>query len=487
MFILMQSMSLFRSAFNSIARIKTTQQGFNCIKNTSIQSRLTQAPTSLIFSVWRNNFSSSNKDIREKVLARYPHIPAMKTITLDTPEYHALFTPALKKLVSLFEKYNYELRIAGGAVRDLLLGKQSHDIDFATTATPEEMKELFEKEGIRMINAKGEAHGTITCRIDDQENFEVTTLRIDVVTDGRHAEVEFTRDWQLDALRRDLTINSMFLGFDGTVYDYFCGMDDLKQRNIRFVGQAADRIREDYLRILRYFRFYGRIATEPDVHEAGTLHAIKENMDGLKGISGERLWVEFKKIVVGRHAEALVERMAPIGITGYLGLPSPVNLVEWRAVMQRSMSLQPQPMTVMAALMDTEEQVNALHARLKLSKEELRTGIFIIMHREDDMGPSPMKYCQDLLCDTVGKEPKTKDKICELLKYLGKGDILEQFNTWNLPKFPVSGVRLLESGVPKGPTLARALNGLRQKWKETDYKLSEEELLKYVDEVKKDL
>merc|ERR1712004_824873 len=338
-----------------------------------------------------------------------------------------------------------------------------------------------------MINAKGEKHGTITCRIDDQENFEVTTLRIDVVTDGRHAEVEFTRDWQLDALRRDLTINSMFLGFDGTVFDYFDGMEDLKHRKIRFVGQAADRIREDYLRILRYFRFYGRISTEPDVHEAETLQAIKVNMDGLKGISGERLWVEFKKIVIGGHAEALVDRMAQIGVLSYLGLPSPVNLVEWRRVVQRSMTLSPQPMTVMAALMDTEEQVNALHARLKLSKDELRTGIFIILHREDDMGNNVFKYCQDLLCDTVGKEPKTKDKIAELLKYRGCSDILEQFNEWNLPKFPVSGVTLLKHGVPKGPTLAKVLNGLRQKWKETDYKLNEEELLVYVDEVIKNI
>lgn len=129
------------------------------------------------------------------------------------------------------------------------------DIDFATTATPKEMIEMFTKENVRMINANGEKHGTVTPRINDEENFEVTTLRIDVRTDGRHAEVEFTTDWLLDANRRDLTINSMFLGFDGKVYDYFYGYEDLKNRRVVFVGDPANRIQEDYLRILRYFRW----------------------------------------------------------------------------------------------------------------------------------------------------------------------------------------------------------------------------------------
>ena len=164
---------------------------------------------------------------------------SLKMSKIDTPAFKEIFTPELEFMIALFNKYNYELRIAGGAVRDLLSGKIPHDIDFATTATPEQMKTMFQTEGIRMLNMKGESHGTITCRINDkvgfimasnvilyllfsinsdpfslyaQENFEVTTLRIDVVTDGRRAEVAFTKDWELDALRRDLTINSMFLG-----------------------------------------------------------------------------------------------------------------------------------------------------------------------------------------------------------------------------------------------------------------------------------
>lgn len=133
--------------------------------------------------------------------------------------------------------------------------KQPHDLDFATTATPMQMVEMFNKENIRMFNTNGLSHGTVTVRLNDEANFEVTTLRIDVKTDGRHAEVAFTKDWLLDANRRDLTINSMFLGLDGSVYDWFFGYEHLQERRVQFVGDAAKRIEEDYLRILRYFRY----------------------------------------------------------------------------------------------------------------------------------------------------------------------------------------------------------------------------------------
>ncbi|KAH6923311.1 hypothetical protein HPB50_027124 [Hyalomma asiaticum] len=176
-----------------------------------------------------------------------------RTMKLDSPQFRALFTPEVKELVDIFKRHGHELRIAGGAVRDLLMHKQPHDLDFATTATPTEMKEMFDNEGVRMINTRGEKHGTITARINDKTNFEVTTLRVDVVTDGRHAEVEFTTDWQMDANRRDLTVNALFLGLDGTVYDYFRGIEDLEKRRVAFVGDPAQRIQEDYLRILRYF------------------------------------------------------------------------------------------------------------------------------------------------------------------------------------------------------------------------------------------
>lgn len=197
--------------------------------------------------------------------------------------------------------------------------KRPSDIDFATPATPDQMKDMFVREGIRLINTKGEKHGTITTRINDKENFEITTLRIDVTTDGRHADVQFTTDWLLDANRRDLTINSMFLGFDGTVYDYFYGYDDLLKRRVAFVGNADIRIKEDFLRILRYFRFYGRIADYPGGHEPKTLDIIRASVYGLERISGERIWNETKKILQGNYGGELMLDMMECGIGKYLG------------------------------------------------------------------------------------------------------------------------------------------------------------------------
>lgn len=206
------------------------------------------------------------------------------TEKLISNEFKSILTNDLIYLFDLFKKYSFELRIAGGAVRDLLMGKIPHDIDFATTATPDQMKEIFIKENIRMINTNGEKHGTITIRLNDAENYEITTLRIDILTDGRHAEVKFTEDWRLDSNRRDLTVNSIFLCYDGEIIDFFNGYNDIKMRRVRFVGEPARRIQEDYLRILRYFRFYGRISHDESSHDLDSLIAIKENSSGLESI-----------------------------------------------------------------------------------------------------------------------------------------------------------------------------------------------------------
>lgn len=208
----------------------------------------------------------------------------MSVEKLDSPVFRSIMNKELHYLFDLFKKNSYEIRIAGGAVRDLLMNIRPHDIDFATTATPDQMKEMFQREQIRMINTNGEKHGTITVRLDDKENYEITTLRIDVTTDGRRAEVQFTNDWRLDANRRDLTVNSIFLDSDGTIVDFFNGYEDLKSHRIRFVGDPNVRIQEDFLRILRYFRFYSRVCLNENSHDQSALSAIKANSAGLRGI-----------------------------------------------------------------------------------------------------------------------------------------------------------------------------------------------------------
>lgn len=141
------------------------------------------------------------------------------------------------------------------------MNKRPSDLDFATTATPQEMIEMFKAENVRISSKLGLAHGTVTPYIGEQEQCQVTSLRIDVKTDGRHAQVVFIKNWVLDAKRRDFTVNSMYLDVDGTVYDWFHGYDDLQKRRLVFVGDAEERIPEDYLRILRYFRW---VSSDPN-------------------------------------------------------------------------------------------------------------------------------------------------------------------------------------------------------------------------------
>ena len=148
---------------------------------------------------------------------------------------------------------------------------------------------------------------------------QVTTLRIDRITDGRHAVVDFTKDWKLDALRRDLTINAMSLSLDGTLYDYFEGQKHLAEKRIIFVGNAKTRIQEDFLRILRYFRFYGRIVPTTDKHDSKTLETIRETAEGLRGVSVERVWMEVKRILIGNHAPHLMKLMYDLNVANCIG------------------------------------------------------------------------------------------------------------------------------------------------------------------------
>uniref|UniRef100_A0A3P9JMM0 tRNA nucleotidyl transferase, CCA-adding, 1 n=1 Tax=Oryzias latipes TaxID=8090 RepID=A0A3P9JMM0_ORYLA len=417
------------------------------------------------------------------VISRFSRISARNlfTMRLKTTEFQSLFTEGLKGLAGLFEKHQYELRIAGGAVRDLLSGKRPEDVDFATTATPEQMKSLFQAAGIRMINNKGEKHGTITARLHN-ENFEVTTLRVDVQTDGRHAEVEFTMDWQKDAERRDLTINSMFLGLDGTLYDYFKGYEDLQNHRVCFVGSPEQRIQEDFLRILRYFRFYGRVALKPEEHEPETLAAIKEHGQGLAFISGERIWVELKKIVVGNHAAHLLELIYKMELAQYIGLPPGGDVEGMKVVWQNSKHLSPKPITVLAALLRCPEEVEKMDIRLKMSREEKSLALFLVKHRRDlcrrEKEPDALRPFTDFIIDS--RDPDCQSKVCELLKYQGEDKLLSELSCWSVPRFPLSGHDLRKIGITSGKEIGTALQTLRDIWKKSHYKMDKDELLSHV-------
>lgn len=203
-------------------------------------------------------------------------------------------------------------RLVGGSVRDALVGRAVADVDLATPEVPEAVMVALATAGLKAVPT-GIKHGTVTA-VSDHRGFEVTTLRRDVATDGRHAEVAWTDDWEVDAARRDFTINAMSMARDGTVFDYFGGRGDLAAGRVRFVGDPALRIAEDYLRILRFFRFQARYGLqEPDTD---TIAALRDGVKGLGQLSPERVWSEFKRILVAPAPGRSVRLMAKLGVFG---------------------------------------------------------------------------------------------------------------------------------------------------------------------------
>jgi poly(A) polymerase len=221
-----------------------------------------------------------------------------------------VFAPLLndetaQKVTAAFQKAGFEIRFIGGCVRDSLMKRTIGDVDLATTATPDQTKELLQKDGIKAIPT-GIEHGTVTAHLDGR-NFEITTLRRDIATDGRHAQVSFTTNWQEDATRRDFTINALSVDTNGKLYDYYGGQKDLDSRQLRFIGDASARIAEDYLRILRYFRFAAQFAWE--LKDQETLKIIECYAPSLKGLSRERIQSELFKLLTSSNPMPILQTM----------------------------------------------------------------------------------------------------------------------------------------------------------------------------------
>ncbi|HZD91156.1 MAG TPA: CCA tRNA nucleotidyltransferase, partial [Pseudolabrys sp.] len=276
---------------------------------------------------------------------------------------------ALPKLLHVLDGDGEEARVVGGAVRNALLEMPSHEIDVATTATPDDVIRRVTAAGFKPVPT-GIEHGTVTVVVDGAP-FEVTTLRQDVETYGRHAKVEFGRDWRADAERRDFTINAFSVSRDGTVYDYVDGMSDLAERRVRFIGDPVKRIAEDYLRILRFFRFHAAYSAggHPD---ADGMAACIAGRDGLDRLSRERVRQELMKLLVAPHALPSLIAMADAGLllrviggVGYLGAFEMMSKVEAAA------GLNADPVRRLGALaVAVPEDAERLWQRLRLSNVE---------------------------------------------------------------------------------------------------------------------
>lgn len=343
-----------------------------------------------------------------------------------------------------------DARIVGGAVRDALAGRAVADIDFATPAIPDAIVAALAKAGIKAVPT-GIDHGTITA-VADKRGFEITTLRRDVATDGRHAVVAFSTDWREDAARRDFTINAMSLARDGTVFDYFGGAADLRAGVVRFVGDAATRVAEDYLRILRFFRFFARYGHGGPDAEATA--AIRGGVAGLAGLSVERVWAELSGLLALPNPGPAVSLMAELGVLAAL-LPEGVGAD--RFLLLLAIGAPVDPILRLAALLSGDAM--AVAVRLKLSVADRDR--LVALRQPLSIAPN---------ADEVAFRQALADEEPAILSgrawLAGEPGLAGRVAGMVRPIFPLEGRHVLAAGIPPGPRVGALLRDVRDWWRD---------------------
>jgi poly(A) polymerase len=359
-------------------------------------------------------------------------------------------------------------RIVGGAVRNTLLGRPAKDIDIATPIHPEEVLSRAEKAGLHAIPT-GLAHGTVTILCDHQP-YEVTTLRRDVETHGRHATVAFTEDWSADAHRRDFTINALYCDADGTLHDFVGGVDDLAAHRVRFIGLPEDRIAEDFLRILRFYRFtaeYANGSIDRDGHQA-----CSSLQDGLDRISAERIRAELMKLIVAPWALLSLSEMDEAGILArILGRAADLVTLARLAGIEHANALPADPVRRLYALAVREPGAPAaLRDQLRLSKAEFERLADLQLPDRAFETDEPEIWAQMYI---YRRSPDAfRDGLLvtwarDLAAGLAEPAYLERLrlpDRWAAPVLPVSGKDVLALGVPPGPEVGQILALLDQWW-----------------------
>jgi poly(A) polymerase len=348
-------------------------------------------------------------------------------------------------------------RYVGGAVRDELLNHPVNDLDIATRLRPDDVVKRLEAEGIRAIPT-GIEHGTITA-ISSGQHVEITSLRRDVSTDGRRATVAFTDEWKEDAARRDFTINALLADpLTGEIFDYFGGIEDLHDRRVRFIGEPLERIAEDHLRILRFFRFHARFG-EGDPDQAA-LEACSKRANDLMALSRERIADELLKLIGVEDPSPTVALMIDRGILKPV-LPeidaASVQRLELLVDAEREANIAPDPLRRLAALLPRNRGVaESVAMRLRLSnKAKKRLGCTA----EDELGSSP-----EALAYFAGHDCAT-----DRLLLAGKTDAAASLSSWTMPRLPIGGGALIQRGMTPGPQVARTLKALEQRWVESGF------------------
>ncbi len=375
----------------------------------------------------------------------------------------------LQKVISVLNNEDGEVRVVGGAVRNALLGLPVADVDIATTHLPDAVMRLCKAAGFG-VHPTGIDHGTVTIT-HGSGVFEVTTLRRDVATDGRRAMVEYSRDWAEDASRRDFTMNAIYCDESGKCHDYTNGYRDILNRKVKFVGAADVRIQEDYLRILRFFRFHAAYGVgTPDALGLAACVALKS---GLKSLSVERIRQELLKLLAAPRAVQTLKLMADIGL---LGIIIPYT-DEWR-VLQRL------PADAVLRLFVLARDPGNLQDALRLSNVQAKR--LNTMAGLPNISPALREREQKAVLYELGEEAFNDAIHLSLARSKDKRDspdwrqLLQLPKRWSVPNFPVKGDDIKVLGIAAGPQLGKILRDLEDWWLASDFKPGREELLQHL-------
>ena len=368
----------------------------------------------------------------------------------------------------------------GGCVRKYILNEKIDDIDIATTLTPNEIIERFENSDVK-VKKTGVEHGTLTLIVEDQK-FEITTLRKDISTDGRHADVEFTEDWKEDSSRRDFTINAIYLDQNGKIFDPMSGVKDLKNNKIKFIGDPNIRIKEDYLRILRFLRF--SIHYQSFEIDNQTQKAIKQNLDGITKLSKERVYSELEKIVKLKNFYEIFKNKFLIEIFKLI-FPEFLHLDRIKKFEKLNIvnDIEINTDLIFASmLLDSSNNYKYFFHKYNVSNE-LKNNLNLYFKLLNEIKLNKDFFVKDLRKSIFfyGRDQIKKifiiNSIANKKKFsLQNNEILSKINNVLVPKFPVTGNDLLKKGVQSGKKVGDTLKKIEKKWIENNFQIKDEEI-----------
>lgn len=375
-----------------------------------------------------------------------------------------LTLPPLQHLFSLFDQEGATLRLVGGSVRDGLLKLPVNDIDLAVDREPQWVLDLLKKNHIKAIPT-GIEHGTITA-IMDKRPYQITTLRVDVKTYGRRAHVAFTDDWIQDALRRDFTMNAIYADQKGQLFDPVNGIEDLKNKQVRFIGAASQRIKEDYLRILRFFRFSARFGHEP--YDSEGLEACKIYASHLPHLARERVTDEFLKLLQLPSPLYALDAMNEAGVLIYILHPGKEPALKALIALEKATHCSPSALIRLTAFHPALEEIKA---HLRLSKKQESILAFLMKNHSlvtlESFKHQAYRWGKEKVFDLALLQTAQRVSSADLVFGTGAAflnHLHECFDPWDVPAFPLTGEDILSHGIKEGNKVGTLLRRVETWW-----------------------